>query len=81
MILFKAFFLMKQTQKKKIKLNEHFFKILKDQKKLHYSKLQNGLDMWSFKMRDFFKVATELFKKDMYTYLENKPKFNKISNY
>lgn len=78
---FLSVFFNKVDSKKKIKLNEHFFKILKDQKKLHYSKLQNGLDMWSFKMRDFFKVATELFKKDMYTYLENKPKFNKISNY
>jgi hypothetical protein len=32
-------------------------------------------------MSDFFKVATDLFQKDMYTYLELKPKFNRISKY
>ncbi len=67
--------------KKKIKLNEHFFDILKKQKKLNYSKNNSGLEMWSFKMRDFFKVATDLFQDNMYTYLEFKPKFDKISNY
>lgn len=78
---FQSVFFNQVDSKKKIKLNEHFFKILKKQKKLNYSKLPYGLEMWSFKMRDFFKVATELFQKDIYTYLENKPKFNKISNY
>ncbi len=81
MIFFKVFFLIKLTQKKKLKLNEHFFKILKKNKKLNYSKLQSGLEMWSFKMSDFFKVATDLFQKNMYTYLESKPKFNRISKY
>ena len=56
-------------------------KLLKKHKKLNYSKHHSGLEMWSFKMRDFFKIATDLFQKDIYTYLEFKPKFNKISNY
>ena len=78
---FQSVFFNKVNSKKKLKLNEHFFKILKKNKKLNYSKLQSGLEMWSFKMSDFFKVATDLFQKNMYTYLESKPKFNRISKY
>ena len=78
---FQSVFFNKVNSKKKLKLNEHFFEILKKNKKLNYSKLQSGLEMWSFKMSDFFKVATDLFQKDMYTYLEFKPKFNRISKY
>lgn len=69
------------NSKKKIKLNEHFFELLKKQNKLNYFKLSSGLEMWSFKMKDFFKIATSLFEKDIYTYLEFKPELNKISNY
>ena len=78
---FQSVFFNKVNSKKKIKLNEHFFKILKDQKKLNYVKHKSGLEIWSFKMRDFFKVSTNLFYKDMFTYLETKPNFNKIFNY
>ncbi len=78
---FQSVFFNNVNSQKKIKLNEHFFKILKKQKKLNYVKNKSGLEMWSFKMKDFFKVASELFTKDMYTYLESKPKFNKISDY
>ena len=77
----KVFFLMKLIPKKKIKLNEHFFKILKKRKKLIYSKNKSGLEMWSFKMRDFFKVATEMFQNDIHTYLEFNPDYSKISKY
>ena len=59
--------------KKKIKLNEHFFKKLNAIGKLNHQNHISGLDMWSFKMRDFYKVAVEMFKKDIYTYLEYKP--------
>lgn len=78
---FQSVFFNKVNSQKKKKLNEHFFEILKEKKKLNYSKHYSGLEMWSFKMKDFFKVATDLFHKDIYTYLEFKPKFNKISNY
>ena len=78
---FQSVFFNKIDLKKKIKLNEHFFKILEKQKKMIYSKHKSGLDMWSFKMKDFFEVANQLFQNDMYTYLEFKPKFNKISDY
>lgn len=78
---FQSVFFKNINSQKKIKLNEHFFKILKMQKKLNYIKDKSGLEMWSFKMKDFFIVASKLFTKDMYTYLEFKPKFNKISDY
>ena len=78
---FQSVFFNKVNSQKKKKLNEHFFEILKRNKKLNYSKHQSGLEMWSFKMNDFFKVATDLFQKNMYTYLESKPKFHKISKY
>jgi len=78
---FQSVFFNKVNSKKKIKLNEHFFNILEKQKKLNYIKHKSGLKIWSFKMRDFFKVATKLFQDDIYTYLEYKPNFNKISDY
>lgn len=78
---FQSVFFKKVDSKKKIKLNEHFFDILDKKKKLNYSKHSSGLDMWSFRMQDFFEVATELFQKNMYTYLETKPNFKKILNY
>ena len=62
--------------KKKIKLNEHFFSEMKKLKLLHYYKSPFGLEMWSFKMRDFFKVAISYFMNDMYNYLEYKPNLN-----
>ena len=77
----KVFFLKKQIQKKKINLNEHFFEELKKRKKLNYTKHSSGLEMWRFKMKDFFSLATEFFIKDIYTYLEFKPNLNKISKY
>tara|TARA_B100000401_G_C52619781_1_gene630771 strand:+ start:8 stop:835 length:828 start_codon:yes stop_codon:yes gene_type:complete len=78
---FQSVFFNKVNSKKKVKLNEHFFHILKDRNKLHYVKHKSGLELWSFKMRDFFKVSTDLFHRDMYNYLEFKPNFNNISNY
>jgi hypothetical protein len=32
-------------------------------------------------MKDFFEVATEMFQKNIFVYLENKPDFDKIINY
>ena len=78
---FQSVFFNNVKSQKKIELNEHFFKILKKKKKLYHSKHISGLDMWSFKMKDFFKIATDLFQRDMYTYLETKPKFHKITKY
>jgi len=59
--------------KKRIKLNEHFFKKMEEKKKLNYYKNYFGLDMWSFKMKDFFNIALEYFASDIFTYLETKP--------
>ena len=43
------------------------------QTKNFYIKSKFGLEIWSFKMRDFFDIATEFFIKDIYNYLEFKP--------
>ena len=66
--------------KKKIALNEHFFESINNKKKLNYSKSPDGLDAWSFKMEDFFATASEMFLKDIYTYLDFKPNLSKISD-
>ncbi len=78
---FQSVFFKEANSKKKIKLNEHFFNELKKRKKLNYTKHSSGLEMWSFKMRDFFNVATEFFVKDIYTYLEFEPDLKNISEY
>ena len=59
--------------KKRIKLNEHFFKEMKKMKKIKYYKNKSGLEIWSFKMKDFFKVATKYFNQNIFNYLEFKP--------
>ena len=46
---------------------------MKNLNKLNYTTDLIGLDMWSFKMRDFYSVASKMFKKDIFTYLEKKP--------
>ena len=69
MIFFKVFFFKYVNSKKKIQLNEHFFKILKKQNKLNFTTHVSGLKMWSFKMRDFLNYS-DIFVKDMFTYLE-----------
>jgi aminoglycoside 3-N-acetyltransferase len=78
---YQSVFFKETNSQKKINLNEHFFEELKKRKKLNYAKHSSGLEMWSFKMRDFFKVATEFFVNDIYTYLEFKPNLEKISKY
>jgi aminoglycoside 3-N-acetyltransferase len=59
--------------KKRIALNEHFFQELDNLGQLNHYHQANGLDMWSFSMRDFKKVATAYFIKDIYNYLEQPP--------
>ena len=63
---------------KKIKLNEHFFLQLKKQGELNYAKTSSGLEMWSFKMKDFFNTATKILSQDIYSYLEQKPNLKKV---
>ena len=63
---------------KKIKLNEHFFLQLKKEGKLNYAKTPSGLEMWSFKMKDFFNTATKILSEDIYSYLEKKPNLKKV---
>jgi len=58
---------------KKILLNEHFFDELKLQGKLQEFQHPSGLVFWSFRMKDFYNIVIEFFKKDIYTYLENPP--------
>ena len=78
---YQSVFFKEANSQKKIKLNEHFFRELKKKKKLNYAIHSSGLEMWSFKMRDFFNIATEFFIKDIYTYLEFEPNLKKISKY
>lgn len=78
---YQSVFFKEANSKKKIKLNEHFFEELKKRKKLNYAKHSSGLEMWSFRMRDFFNVASEFFIKDIFTYLEFEPNLKKISKY
>tara|TARA_Y100000741_G_C18178255_1_gene528173 strand:- start:128 stop:955 length:828 start_codon:yes stop_codon:yes gene_type:complete len=66
-------FFKNQNIKKRIKLNEHFFNELKRKRKLKYYKNKSGLEMWSFKMRDFFDIATKYFNQNIFNYLEFKP--------
>jgi aminoglycoside 3-N-acetyltransferase len=63
---------------KKKKLNEHFFAKLQEQGKLNYAKTSFGLEMWSFKMKDFFDVATKMLTQDIYCYLEKKPNLKSV---
>ena len=59
--------------RKKFLLNEHFFDELNLQGKLLKTEHPSGLISWSFKMKDFYNIALEFFKKDIYTYLEEPP--------
>ncbi len=64
--------------KKKKKLNQHFFNKMKNLRLLKHEIHRCGLNMWSFKMTDFYKVSLEFFIKDIYTYLEKVPKLKKL---
>ena len=68
-----------KTIKKRKKLNEHFFKKLKKINKLNHTINLSGLDMWSFRMKDLYGVAVEMFNKDIFTYLEGKPNLKKFN--
>lgn len=65
--------------KKRINLNEHYFNELQKRSLLLHTRNNSGLDIWSFKMRDFYDVATEFFVKDIYNYLEHPPKIKPYS--
>lgn len=58
---------------KKIDLNSHYFKKLKQLKKLNFYENNLSFKTWSFKMKDFYNVALEFFISDIYNYLENEP--------
>ena len=83
--LFKKNFYLSVIYKKakiqrKINRNNHFFQELKKQKKFNYSKNNYGLNMWSFKMKDFFDVSTKYLLNDIYSYLEKKPNLKTVHN-
>ncbi len=66
---------------KKIRLNEHFFEKLKKKKRLNYIKNKFGLEIWSFRMRDFYSVAIQEMKLNIFNYLEKEPKFDLLKKY
>lgn len=59
---------------KRIALNEHYFSELEARNLIQHCIHSSGLKIWSFKMRDFFRVATEFFIDDIYNYLEQPPR-------
>lgn len=65
---------------KKKRLNEHFFAKLKKLKKLNEINVGYGIKMWSFQMIDFYEIAINFFKKDIYNYLEKEPKIKPYKN-
>jgi aminoglycoside 3-N-acetyltransferase len=60
--------------KKRVLLNQHYFKELNYRGLLKTSEHSTGLKFTAFKMRDFYNVATEFFIEDIYNYLEESPK-------
>jgi aminoglycoside 3-N-acetyltransferase len=58
---------------KRIKLNEHYFQEMEKKGLLHQASHSSGLNVWSFKMRDFYNLAINFFLDDIYNYLENPP--------
>ena len=65
---------------KRIKLNEHYFNEMEKRNLLTSATHSSGLKLWSFKMRDFYDVATSFFIKDIYNYLEYPPQIRPYSS-
>lgn len=57
---------------KKINLNNHYFNEMERHSMLKMSS-NDGCDMYSFRMKDFFNVAVDFMIRDIYNYLENVP--------
>ena len=64
-----------------MKLNKHYFYKLKKEKKLNYIKNEYNLEIWSFKMKDFYDVVVQEMKRDIFNYLEKKPNLHLIKDY
>ena len=60
--------------KKRVLLNQHYFKVLDSRGLLKTSQHSSGLQFTAFKMRDFYSVAIDFFSDDIYNYLEEPPK-------
>ena len=58
---------------KRIALNEHYFNEMEKRNLLKSIVHASGLKFWSFKMRDFYDIATTIFINDIYNYLEKPP--------
>jgi len=65
---------------KRISLNEHYFDEMEKRNLLRSSIHSSGLKLWSFKMRDFYDVASSFFIDDIYSYLEHSPKIRPYSS-
>lgn len=59
--------------KKKIALNEHYFDQMEKRGLIKHCSHYSGLNVWSFKMRDFYNLVIDFFIDDIYNYLENIP--------
>ena len=65
---------------KRITLNEHYFNEMEKRNLLSSTTHSSGLKFWSFKMRDFYDVATSFFIDDIYNYLEHPPQIRPYSS-
>jgi aminoglycoside 3-N-acetyltransferase len=72
-LFYQSVFYRDTDTKKRLKLNEHYFELLKIKGLLNTVTHSSGLKFWSFKMKDFYDIALEFFIDDIYNYLEDQP--------
>ena len=58
---------------KRKKLNEHYFEAMDSSGLIHHAKHKTGVDIWAFKMKDFYNTVKPFFISDIYNYLEHEP--------
>ena len=58
---------------KRKKLNEHYFEAMDSSGLIHHAKHKTGVDVWAFKMKDFYNTVKPFFISDIYNYLEHEP--------
>ena len=59
---------------KRKKLNEHYFEAMDSSGLIHHAKHKSGVDVWAFKMKDFYNTVKPYFLENIYNYLEFPPK-------
>tara|TARA_B100000035_G_scaffold101807_1_gene86331 strand:+ start:10001 stop:10807 length:807 start_codon:yes stop_codon:yes gene_type:complete len=65
---------------KRYKLNQHYFEKLNELSQIRSVKHSSGIEIWSFKMKDFFSAVKPFFIRDIYNYLEHSPAIRPYQN-